>query len=167
MGHCQNFREEQTASQHLGSQLGVEVIFTPTFHCEFAGEGIEYNWAHAKSEIRATPLGETKGHANFMNLVMKSICPATVLTKERVSKFAARARACICTYYHFSRDEENVLESDSFDVRSSTPRAINKSEKQQLLYREIERLMKKFKTHRCALDFDQTFEKAELKEEVA
>jgi hypothetical protein len=99
---------------------------------------------------------------------MKSICPATVLTKERVSKFAARARAYICTYYHLSRDEENVLECDSFDVGSSTPRAINKSEKHQLLYKEIERLMKKFKTHRCALDFDQSFVKAEeLKEEVA
>jgi hypothetical protein len=32
MGHCQNFRGEQTALQHFGSQLGVEVIFTSKFH---------------------------------------------------------------------------------------------------------------------------------------
>jgi hypothetical protein len=83
--------------------------------------------------MRATPLGEKKGRANFMNLVMMCICPATVLTNERVSKFAARARAYICTYYHLSREEESVLESDTSDVGSSTPRAIKKSEKQQRL----------------------------------
>ena len=101
-----------------------------------------------------------------MNLVMKCICPANVLTKERISKFAARARAYICTYYHLSREEEHIHDSSSTVVGSITPRAINLSEKQQLLYKEIERLMKKFKTHRCALDFDQRFVKAELKEEV-
>ena len=31
------------------------------------------------------------------------------------------------------------------------------AQKQQLLFSEIERLMKKFKTHRCALDFDRGF----------
>jgi hypothetical protein len=166
MGQCRDFREEQTALQHLGTQLGVKVIFTPKFHCEFAAEGIEYTWAHAKAKMRATPLREKKGRAYFMNLVMKCICPANVLTKERISKFAARARAYICTYYHLSREEEHIHDSSSTVVGSITPRAINLSEKQQLLYKEIERLMKKFKTHRCALDFDQRFVKAELKEEV-
>jgi hypothetical protein len=33
----------------------------------------------------------------------------------------------------------------------------------QLLYTEIERLMKDFKVHQCALDFDRGFINAELK----
>jgi len=52
-------------------------------------------------------------------------------------------------------DERLVTGAPSFHV----------SQKQQLLYKEIERFMKHFKTHRCALDFDQRFVKAELREE--
>lgn len=37
------------------------------------------------------------------------------------------------------------------------------TEQQPLLYNEIERLMKDFKVHRCALDFDRGFVNAELK----
>ena len=160
MGCCTDFKEEETALQHLGSQLGLKVVFTPKFHCEFAGEEIEYNWAHAKAKMRATPLREKKGRANFMKLVNKCICPETVLTKERISKFAARARAYICTYYHLSREEEAAAD----EILDTAPSEYT-SQKQQLLYKEIERLMKKFKTHRCALDFDQSFVKAELREE--
>ena len=50
--------------------------------------------------MRATPLREKKGRANFIKLVKKCICPETVLTRERVSKFAA-------TYYHLSHQEED------------------------------------------------------------
>ncbi len=136
------------------------MIFTPKFHCEFAGEGIEYNWAHAKAKMRVTPLREKKGRANFIELVKKCICPETVLTKERVSKFAARARAYICTYYHLSHREE-----DDANAADESLVSFHISQKQQLLYKEIEMLIKQFKTHRCALDFDQRFVKAELREE--
>ena len=36
--------------------------------------------------------------------------------------------------------------------------------KQELLYSEIDRLMKNFKAHRCALDIDRGFVNSELKE---
>ena len=89
---------EETALQYLGSQLGLQVMLTPEFHSEFAGEGIEYALAQAKAMMRRTPMREKKGQVNFINVVMRCLCPATVLTKERVRKFAARARAYICTY---------------------------------------------------------------------
>jgi hypothetical protein len=62
--------------------------------------GIEYHWAHVKAKMRISPLSEKKGQANFIALVMECICPETVLTKERIRKFLAHARAYICTYYH-------------------------------------------------------------------
>lgn len=74
MGQCADFKEEETALQFLGQQLGLRVLFTPKFHCEFAGEGIEYNWAHAKAKMRITPLREKKGRVNFIALVMKCLC---------------------------------------------------------------------------------------------
>ena len=159
MGQCTDFQQEETALQHLGSQLGSKVILTPKFHCEIAGEGIEYNRAHAKAKMRAAPIREKKGRANFIELVNKCLCPATVLTRTRVSKLAARARAYICTYYHLSHQQEGE------DVAVADDNTFYTAHKQQLLFKEIERLMKKFRTHRCALDFDQGFVKAELKEE--
>ena len=51
------------------------------------------------------------------------------------------------------------------DVAVADDNTFYTAHKQQLLFKEIERLMKKFRTHRCALDFDQGFVKAELKEE--
>jgi hypothetical protein len=152
MGNCFDFKTEETALQFLGSQLGLQVMLTPKFHCEFAGEGIEYAWAQAKAIMRRTPMREKKGRINFMNVVTRCLCPTTVLTKERVRKFAARARAYICTYYYLERREANGSDG--------TPAA-----KQQLLYKKIEQLMKRFKAHRCALDFDTHFVLTVLKEQ--
>jgi hypothetical protein len=50
--------EEDTALQFHGKkQLGLRVLFfTPkSFQYEFAGEGIEYNWAHAEAKMQITP----------------------------------------------------------------------------------------------------------------
>jgi hypothetical protein len=30
--------------------LGITVDFTPKFHAEIAGEGVEYSWGHSKAE---------------------------------------------------------------------------------------------------------------------
>ena len=156
MGCCQDFREEETALQHLATQLGVTVDLTPKFHAELAGEGVEYSWAHAKGYYRRVPLARKKlGRENFKLLVKESTCPVKQLTRDRVCKFAARARAYICTYYCLAMD-------NSKDATSSTSNNMV-SEKQQLLYSEIERLSKDFKVHRCALDFDRGFVNAGLK----
>ena len=42
MTECADFKQEETALQHLGSQLGVTFWLTPKFHAEFAWEGVEY-----------------------------------------------------------------------------------------------------------------------------
>jgi hypothetical protein len=57
---CSDLIHKETALQYMGSQLGLKVMLTPKFHCEFAGEGIEYNWAHAKAKMRRTPIREKK-----------------------------------------------------------------------------------------------------------
>jgi hypothetical protein len=41
LGKCRDFKEEETALQYLGTQLGVMVLLTPKFHAELAGEGVE------------------------------------------------------------------------------------------------------------------------------
>ena len=151
MGRCTDFRDEETALEHLALQLGVEVILTPKFHAELAGEGIEYDWAHSKAYYRRQPVSSKKGREKFQELVRKCTSPEH-LPIERVRANAARARAYISTYYHLAM-------KDQADEGSNEMMA----QKQQLLFSEIERLMKKFKTHRCALDFDRGFVNGELK----
>ena len=90
------------------------------------------------------PLAKKRGRDSFKQLVRDCTCPDEILTKERIEKFAARARAYICTYHHLANGPS--------------------AEKQQLLFVEIERLMQLFKVHRCALDFDRGFVASVLKE---
>ena len=85
-----------------------------------------------------------------------------VLIKERVEKFAARARAYKCTYHHLEQ-ARGVPPSPGAEALD-TPAAVRP--KQELLYTEIKRLTKSFRGHRCA-HVDRDFVSPFLKEEVA
>jgi hypothetical protein len=74
-----------------------------------------------------------------------------ILTKVRFHKFAARARAYICTYHHL--EQQAALTSAEALV----------AHEQELLYTQIEHLMKDFKVHRCALEIDHGYVNSELK----
>ena len=49
---CTDFQNSETNLQMIGRRLGVKVERTPKFHCEMAGEGIEYDWALCKAKYR-------------------------------------------------------------------------------------------------------------------
>ncbi|KAI2502441.1 hypothetical protein MHU86_12017 [Fragilaria crotonensis] len=66
------------------------------------------------------------------------------------------ARAYICTYYYL--EQENRGNNVGENLHEFNP-----VRNQQLLFKKIEQLMKRFKTHRCALDFDMRFVLAALK----
>jgi hypothetical protein len=49
LAECSDFKNEVTSMENLMSQLtindsNVEIMYTPKYHCEIAGEGIEYSW---------------------------------------------------------------------------------------------------------------------------
>ncbi len=155
---CTDFKNEETALQYLGSQLGVQVLLTPKFHAELAGEGIEFSWGHAKSFYRRVPVSQKRGRENFKQLVRDSTCPINELTKERVEKFAARARAYICTYHHVFEMQQRRQQ------QHQASESIESLEDQGLLLSDIQRLTKLFTSDRCALDFDRGFVNGALKE---
>jgi hypothetical protein len=101
-----------------------------------------------------------RGRENFKQLVRDCTCPVEVLSKVRIETFAARARAYTCTCHHL--DQQQQIDTDLATAPSDAPTA----KKQELLYNEIERLMKAFKGHRCALDFDRGFVNLQLIEAV-
>ncbi|KAG7337844.1 hypothetical protein IV203_012729 [Nitzschia inconspicua] len=149
-GHCQN---ELTHLQVMANELKVHVMFTPKFHAEMAGEGIEYSWGFAKGSYRRKPLQKKRKRSDFEDLVDECTNVETELTKARIRKFSARARAYLCTYHYLATAEPTAAEPTAAAIQD------NDQEKKQKvpMMDEIERLMKKFKTHRCAFDFDRGF----------
>ena len=142
------------------------MLLTPNFHAELAGEGVEYSWAHAKAYYRRMPLSRKRGRDNFKQLVRDCTCPENVLPKERIERFAARARAYICTYHH---PQQEHLKLHAAVAANEDQNAVSRTTlddiclKQPLNYSDIKRVSKAFKGHRCALDFDSGFVHSELR----
>ena len=163
MSECHDFVNEETALQVLGRKLGLIVDRTPKFHAELAGEGIEYSRQCSKAVFRRLPVAARKGRDNFKLQVRNCTDPTTTLDRKRVCWFSARARAYICTYYWLAKKQQEQQQQQTV-VDAEEDNNCTSSYHQQLLFSEIQRLMKEFKTHRCALDFDKGFINVILKE---
>ena len=141
MSLCSDFLNEQGMMQYIGTKLGVEVMLSPKCHAEIAGEGVEYMWACAKGTYRNLALKEKKGKSNFMASV-RTCLSAEVITGARIRKFSRRARQYMLAYH--------ALDSGLFEPELQQQRSKHGPV-------EIDNLIKKMKTHRCALDFDYKF----------
>ena len=156
MSNCEDFEEEESLLQAMGREMGITVDRTPKCHCELAGEGIEYAWGCSKNFYRSLHLNDKRGKENFRSCVEKSLSPE-VLTIARIRKFARRARQYICAYYMiYMESKKNQAAADNTHLHFSDRTTPVK----------LEQLVKKFKTHRCAMDFDSKFCKASFREEA-
>jgi hypothetical protein len=145
MASCSNFEEEESMLKHIGRLLGVEVDRTPKCHCELAGEGIEYAWGCAKNYYRRLLLEQKQGKEKFLESVRESIS-RNVVTRERAQKFARRARWYILGYHAlWSQGNSDRSELDSEENSLA------------IMPAKLEQMVQKFKTHRCAMNFDHSF----------
>lgn len=140
---CADFENEETLLQTKAQEMGVLVDRTPKCHCELAGEGIEYSWGCAKNLYRRQPL-KTKRTTNKFRATVRKCFTRDVVTIERVRLFSQRARAYMLAY-QFLREEEQGLALSPTDVKSTSCPV------------KVEKIVKQFKTHRCAMDFDKAF----------
>jgi hypothetical protein len=88
---CPDFKNEVTALEDLAFRMclptsNVEIMYTPKYHCEIAGEGIEYSWGLAKKKYRHLPLIQKKGIINFKKSVKECV---NFVTVDHVRRFAA------------------------------------------------------------------------------
>ena len=128
--------------------MGLLIDCSPKCHPELAHEGIEYAWG----ALKTLPLTEKRTKASFRSAVRKAIS-REIITKEAVRRYARRARRYVCTYKTFAlKQNEQAPTADQ---------ATQKAQEQSASYVDIEKLVKTFKTHRCALDFDHKFIKEE------
>lgn len=103
-----DFENEKTllqlhAEARSTNDCKIMMIRSPKCHPELAGEGIEYDWAGAKSHYRRARLSEKKGSDSFRNLVTKSL--ESVRFNQRAS-FSGRAREYMLAYDILGRWEE-------------------------------------------------------------
>ncbi len=125
--------------QSMGRKIGVMIDQTLKCHPELAGEGIEYSWGCAKNFYQCLPLSEKKKKEKFMSSMRKSLAQA-ILNQD-----SKRAREYICAYHTIMRKETEAAKPDThLNDPMVTPM-------------KIEKLVKEFKMHRCAHDFNYSF----------
>jgi hypothetical protein len=90
MAMCPDFLNEDGMMEHIGANLGVEVMLTPKCHAKIAGEGVEYMWACSEGAYRNLALKDNRGKENFIAGVRHCLS-AQVNSVERIQKFAKRA----------------------------------------------------------------------------
>jgi hypothetical protein len=94
LAKCEDFATEITHLEHTVMQIsdkcedGINIVFSPKFHCEPAGLGIEYGWGLSKRYYRCMiTLGDKK----------KDFKGSVRLALEQVTKEHAR---CFCYKTH-------------------------------------------------------------------
>ena len=86
LSECTDFIEEESLLQLNLRLLGVSCIHSPTkYHCEIAGEGIEYSWGNAKVKYRRMRVRDKKNPDMFHMEVLKCLS-RDYLTKERIGE---------------------------------------------------------------------------------
>jgi hypothetical protein len=154
MGTCTDFEEELTMLQTMGQKLGAVVDRTPKCHCEIAGEGIEYSWGLAKNQYRKILLENKRGKEKFKQSVRECIS-RTLINRTRVQKFSKRARRYMQGYHVLKEMQQGNIKGSSLNVEQSS-----KTTDEKIVPQKLEQMVKHFKTHRCAMDFDYAYCKA-------
>jgi hypothetical protein len=114
-----DFASETTDLQHLAEEVSDEnskviVDFTPKYHAEIAGEGVENGWGFAKKILRRLPLGTKRDFDDFTQLVRESLLK---VNPERSRRFRRRCRKYMLAYDKISEEaqENKQAASASFD----------------------------------------------------
>ena len=113
-------------------------------HCELAGEGVEYAWGCANIHYQRQPLKDKRGKENFRQTVRKCFS-RDILTIEQVHMFSQCARAYILAC-HMIRQEQLTDSASMMTNLNSTVSPV-----------KVEKVLKTFNTHRCAMDFNSAF----------
>ena len=138
LSNCHDFLQEESMLQYIAKKIGVSIDHTPVYHAEIAGEGQELNWALAKVKYRHSLISEKRTKESFRNLVKECISRKWI-TIERARHNARRTRCYIVAYtnLHFGNMPKESVDEPVPVI--------------------IEKLVKKYKSHRSSLDIDSAY----------
>jgi len=144
LSECPDFKHEKSALEQLAADLSslgelrIEILVSPKYHCELAGEGIEYAWGLSKKIYRKIPYAEKKGKDKFHACVKKALGSVSI---DHLRKFSARARRYMLTYMFLDSSAES-----------------EDSNGQGLPYKDIELFVdRKMKVHRSCFDLEHGY----------
>ena len=114
MAECADFKEEKSAMEVLLEDLTtkslnnqkVELLVSPKYHCELAGEGVEYVWAVMKKYYQSKPLEEKNTKQKFEKVVREAV---ECVRDTSVEKFSARCRRYMMAYLNLKKKGVNLL----------------------------------------------------------
>jgi hypothetical protein len=109
LAECPDFKKEKSALQYLVEAYNTptasfSILFTPKYHCEIAGEGIEYSWAFTKQVFRSIPYAEKRTSDGFRSCVRRSVAQCRV---DNARKFSGRARRYMLAYLHYDANSSS------------------------------------------------------------
>lgn len=100
-GELSDFKNEKSEIGHLleeiSARIGVRITckFSPKYHCELAGEGIEYSWGLVKRRFRSLPLTKRDKAHKFIAAAQGMFQGMDV---DSVRMFSRRARSYMLVY---------------------------------------------------------------------
>ena len=113
LSNARDFATEKSDLKHICTDLSTSnstttVIFTPKFHCEIAGEGIEYIWAISKKYYRRIPYNQKRSFQQFVTSVKSSLSKVTIHMARR---FSQKACSYMLGYHHQSKEDRCKVRS--------------------------------------------------------
>ena len=142
-----------TDLEHLCNEVSKDsvnksyILFTPKFHCELAGEGIEYSWGASKRLYRKQPISKKISIANFLSLVKQCI---DYITPMMATRFSAHARGYMLGYLH-----KKITQEDEDH---------NSKVKTEWLFSYNEKIHKIYRNHRDANIIEGSYIEAVMRE---
>jgi hypothetical protein len=152
-----DFIKEETLLQYHGKTLGVIVDRTPKCHPEVAGEGIEYSWGCSKGKYRRLPLSAKRRKDNFRTSVRQCLDRDEVLTVERQRMFSKRARQYMLAYQSIETSKDRSKAEATEEMNNDVEKNENTQVKLEMSAYLVEKIIKKYKSHRGATDFDSAY----------
>ena len=144
--------EEESLLQLNLENLGAQCFHLPKFHCELAGEGIEYSWGVAKLAYQKLKKAEKNMLKKFHSQVQTCLSQDHLRT-NRIRLHSKQARDYMVTYFIMSIEGGN---------RTNGKISLDKVKLCMVSASKIEQMRHTVKTHHAAVDFDKSFCKAKV-----
>ena len=135
ISNCADFKEEKSAMEVFLQELPfkshnnqkIELFVSPKYHCELAGEGVEYAWGMMKQYFQSLSLDKKNTKAKFDRVVRETV---EYLCKQNIKMFSMRCQRYMMAYsYYIKNDKLTYTMIERFVKVSKTHRDIGDQEK--------------------------------------
>lgn len=144
LDNCDDFKNEMTMLQYIGTKCGITVTMSPKCHCEIAGESIETIWGIGKMRFRRIPLSRRKSMEDFRLRVRETFSRDGIGDYQLRGSFRMH-RAFMLAYYHLHREQAEKAAGDNSTILFTADQVATHAT--SIGYESIMKNMGKYKSH--------------------